>query len=134
MSRAPRYPQGRSARSSSRGPNVISGYWNRPEVNAEAFRDGWFHTGDVGVLTEDGYLHVVDRLKDMIISGGENIASAEVERCLLEHPCVADAAVVGMPHEKWGEVPFAFVVIAPGKSDVFSSSTLDQHDGHTARG
>ena len=99
-----------------KGPSIISGYWNRPEVNAEAFRDGWFHTGDVGVLSEDGYLHVVDRLKDMIISGGENIASAEVERCLLEHPRVADVAVIGKPHEKWGEVPFAFVVAASGQS------------------
>jgi fatty-acyl-CoA synthase len=104
-----------------RGANVISGYWNRPEVNAESFQDGWLHTGDIGVLSPDGYLQVVDRLKDMIISGGENVASAEVERCLLEHPAVTDAAVIGRAHEKWGEVPFAFVVLAPR-----SAATADE--------
>lgn len=101
-----------------RGANVIVGYWNRPEENSRVLRGGWFHTGDVGVFDEDGYLYVVDRLKDMIISGGENIASAEVEACLLEHPAVAAAAVVGKSDEKWGEVPVTYVVPAPRHSIV----------------
>ncbi|TDC94568.1 long-chain fatty acid--CoA ligase [Actinomadura sp. 7K507] len=98
-----------------RGPNVIREYWNRPDATA-AIRDGWLHTGDGGVLTEDGYVRVVDRLKDIIISGGENISSAEVEQCLLEHPDVADAAVVGTAHPRWGEVPLAYVVLQPASA------------------
>jgi fatty-acyl-CoA synthase len=99
-----------------KGPNVIREYWSRPDVNGESFHDGWFRTGDVGLVDDQGHLYVVDRLKDMIISGGENIASAEVEQCLLGHPAVADAAVVGKPHEKWGEVPYAYVVPLPAAS------------------
>lgn len=110
-----------------RGANVIAGYWNRPEENDRVLRDGWFHTGDVGVFDEDGYLYVVDRLKDMIISGGENVASAEVEACLVEHPAVASAAVVGKPDERWGEVPVAYVVAAPSHSLV-----TDELRAHTA--
>lgn len=97
-----------------RGPKVAVGYWNDVEASGRAFRDGWFHTGDVGFLDDDGYLTLVDRLKDMIISGGENIASAEIERVLYEHPAVAEAAAVGRPDERWGEVPVAHVVLAPG--------------------
>ncbi|MER7005400.1 long-chain fatty acid--CoA ligase [Dactylosporangium sp. NPDC000555] len=100
-----------------KGPNVVREYWNRPDATAESMRDGWLHTGDVGVMTEDGYLYVVDRLKDVIISGGENISSAEVEQCLLEHPDVIDAAVIGKPHQKWGEVPLAYVVLRKGSPD-----------------
>jgi len=99
-----------------RGPKVFKGYWSDPEATAAAFAGGWFHTGDVGVRDEDGYLFIVDRLKDMIISGGENIASSEVERVLYEHPAVLEAAVVGRPDERWGEVPVAFVVLRPGAS------------------
>ena len=94
-----------------RGPKVSIGYWRDPEATARAHRDGWFHTGDVGVCDEDGYLYIVDRLKDMIVSGGENVASLEVERVLYEHSAVAEAAVIGRPHERWGEVPVAFVVV-----------------------
>lgn len=94
-----------------RGPKVSVGYWRDPEATARAHRDGWFHTGDVGVVDEEGYLYIVDRLKDMILSGGENVASLEVERVLYSHPAVAEAAVVGRPHERWGEVPVAFVVL-----------------------
>ncbi|MEZ5099058.1 MAG: long-chain fatty acid--CoA ligase [Thermoleophilia bacterium] len=97
-----------------RGPKVCAGYWKRPEDTERAFRNGWFHTGDVGVLDGDGYLTITDRLKDMIISGGENIASAEVERVLYEHPAVREAAVVGRPDERWGEVPVAFVALRDG--------------------
>ncbi len=97
-----------------RGPKVSVGYWRNPEATAQAHRDGWFHTGDVGVFDEDGYLYIVDRLKDMILSGGENVASLEVERVLYEHDAVAEAAVVGRPDERWGEVPVAFVVVREG--------------------
>ena len=98
-----------------RGPKVFKGYWRDPEATAAAFAGGWFHTGDIGVLDEDGYLFIVDRLKDMIVSGGENIAGSEVERVLYEHDAVLEAAVVGRPDERWGEVPVAFVVLPRGQ-------------------
>jgi acyl-CoA synthetase (AMP-forming)/AMP-acid ligase II len=97
-----------------RGPKVFKGYWKDPEATARTFRGGWFHTGDVGYLDDEGFLYIVDRKKDMIVSGGENIASPEVERVLYEHPAVLEAAVVGEPDERWGEVPVAFVVRRPG--------------------
>ncbi|MBV9933105.1 MAG: AMP-binding protein, partial [Actinobacteria bacterium] len=96
-----------------RGPKVFKGYWRDPDATAKAFAGGWFHTGDVGVRDDDGYLFIVDRLKDMIISGGENIAGSEVERVLYEHDAVLEAAVVGRLDEKWGEVPVAFVALRP---------------------
>jgi fatty-acyl-CoA synthase len=99
-----------------RGPKVFKGYWRDPDATAAAFAGGWFHTGDIGVKDEDGYVYIVDRLKDMIVSGGENIASSEVERVLYEHAAVSEAAVVGSPDEKWGEVPVAFVVLQEGAS------------------
>jgi O-succinylbenzoate-CoA ligase len=94
-----------------RGPKVFKGYWRDPEATAAAFAGGWFHTGDIGVQDDDGYVYIVDRLKDMILSGGENIAGSEVERVLYEHPAVVEAAVVGRPDTRWGEVPVAFVVV-----------------------
>ena len=97
-----------------RGPKVFKGYWKDPEATAAAFRGGWFHTGDIGRLDADGFLYIADRKKDMIISGGENIASSEVERVLYEHSAVLEAAVVGCPDARWGEVPMAFVVLRPG--------------------
>jgi len=97
-----------------RGPKVFAGYWRDPDATAAAFRGGWFHTGDIGVLDDDGFLFIVDRLKDMIVSGGENIASSEVERVLYEHDAVIEAAVVGRPDDRWGEVPVAFVVVDEG--------------------
>ncbi len=97
-----------------RGPKVFKGYWQDPAATAEAFAGGWFHTGDVGVRDEDGYLYIVDRFKDMIVSGGENIASSEIERVLYEHEAVSEVAVVGSPDDRWGEVPVAFVVLHPG--------------------
>lgn len=93
---------------------VMAGYWNRPEATAEALRDGWYCTGDVGTLDAAGYLTIQDRLKDMIISGGENVYPAEVERVLAEHPSVADVAVIGVPDEKWGEAVKAVVVPRAG--------------------
>ncbi|HSP51774.1 MAG TPA: AMP-binding protein [Cryobacterium sp.] len=96
-----------------RGNNVMLGYYRDPQATAEAFRGGWFHTGDLGVMHPDGYLELKDRVKDIIISGGENISSIEVENALLSHPTVLDVAVVGIPHEKWGERPKAYVVLRP---------------------
>jgi fatty-acyl-CoA synthase len=92
-----------------RGDNVMTGYFRDPEATREAFRGGWFHTGDLGVMHPDGYVELRDRLKDIVISGGENIATIEVEQALVAHPRVAEAAVVGAPDEQWGEVPVAFV-------------------------
>jgi acyl-CoA synthetase (AMP-forming)/AMP-acid ligase II len=96
-----------------RGPKVFKGYWRDPEATATAFAGGWFHTGDIGVVDDDGYLFIVDRLKDMISSGGENVAGSEVERVLYEHVAVLEAAVVGRPDDRWGEVPVAFVALRP---------------------
>jgi len=99
------------------GPNVTPGYWNRPDATAESFtEDGWFKTGDIGYADEDGFLTIADRVKDMIISGGENIYSAEVELAIAEIEGVTGVAVVGVPDERWGEVPHAFVTLAPGAS------------------
>lgn len=97
-----------------RGPMVMKGYWNQPELTAEALRDGWMHTGDGGYLDERGFLYVVDRIKDMIVSGGENVYSAEVEDALYAHPAVAECAVIGIPSEQWGEAVHAEVVMKPG--------------------
>jgi fatty-acyl-CoA synthase len=97
-----------------KGPKVFKGYWKNPEATAMALKDGWFHTGDIGTLDENGYLYIIDRKKDMIISGGENIASLEVERVIYELEAVLEAAVVGIPHPKWLEVPKAYVVLKPG--------------------
>jgi acyl-CoA synthetase (AMP-forming)/AMP-acid ligase II len=97
-----------------RGNAVMAGYYHDPEATERAMGDGWFHTGDAAVLHPDGYVEIRDRIKDVIISGGENISSIEVEGVLLRHPAVAEAAIVGLPHEKWGETPHAFVVLRDG--------------------
>lgn len=97
-----------------RGNVVMAGYYNDPEATALAFRGGYFHTGDAAVVHPDGYVQIRDRIKDVIISGGENISSVEVEGVLLRHPAVAEAAVVGMPDARWGEAPHAFVIVRPG--------------------
>ena len=97
-----------------RGPKVCKGYWRDEAATARAIQDGWLHTGDLGLLDEDGFLFIVDRVKDVIISGGENIASSEVERVLYEHPDVSEAAVVARPDERWNEVPVAFCVLREG--------------------
>jgi long-chain acyl-CoA synthetase len=96
-----------------RGPNIMQGYWNKPEETAKALRNGWLYTGDGAYMDEQGYLFIVDRLKDMIVSGGENIYSAEVENVLAKHPAVAMSAVIGIPHEQWGEAVHAVVVRKP---------------------
>ncbi|GJM03191.1 MAG: acyl-CoA synthetase [Rhodomicrobium sp.] len=97
-----------------RGNCVMKGYLKNPEASAKAFEGGWFHSGDLGVLHPDGYIQLKDRSKDVIISGGENISSIEVENTLFKHPAIQAAAVVGMPHEKWGETPYAVVEIKDG--------------------
>jgi fatty-acyl-CoA synthase len=93
---------------------VFEGYWEQPEETTKAIRDGWFHTGDLGVWDEHGSIHIVDRKKDVIISGGENISSPEIEDALYQHPNVSECAVIGVPHEKWGETPKALVVLREG--------------------
>ena len=93
---------------------VFAGYWNQPEETGRAIPDGWFHTGDLGVWDETRSIHIVDRKKDVIISGGENISSPEIEDALFAHPAVLECAVIGVPHEKWGETPKALVVLRPG--------------------
>ena len=98
-----------------RSNHVMAGYWGRPGETAEALRGGWLRTGDVATVAPDGYLTIVDRLKDVIVSGGENIASVEVEKALAAHPAVAEVAVVGVPDERWGEVPKAWVALRPGQ-------------------
>lgn len=97
-----------------RGPKVFSGYWRDAKATQDAFIGGWFRTGDLGRIDEDGFLYIEDRKKDMIVSGGENIASPEVERVLYEHPDIVEAAVVGHPDARWGEVPHAFIVVRAG--------------------
>jgi fatty-acyl-CoA synthase len=99
-----------------RGNNVMHGYFNDKTATDKAFRGGWFHSGDLGVMHPDGYIELRDRSKDIIISGGENISTIEVERAIYAHPAVLEAAVVGVPDEKWGEVPKAFVTLKPGES------------------
>jgi len=98
-----------------RGDTVFSGYWNRPEETSSAFRDGWFKTGDLAVIDREGYINIVDRKKDMIVTGGENVYCAEVEYILYEHPAVLECAIIGVPDEKWGEAVKAVVVKKPGK-------------------
>ena len=99
-----------------RTPQNMKGYWARPEANAQVLRDGWFWTGDAGYLDEDGYLYIHDRIKDMIVSGGENIYPAEIESALAGHPTIADVAVIGVPDDRWGEAVKAVVVLKPEQS------------------
>jgi long-chain acyl-CoA synthetase len=107
-------PQGEVGEIVIRGPNVMKGYWNRPEATAEAIRDGWFHTGDLARVDEDGYFYIVDRKKDLIIRGGYNVYPREIEEVLYEHPAIAEAAVIGLPHPSLGEEVGAAVALKPG--------------------
>ncbi|MEZ5143475.1 MAG: long-chain fatty acid--CoA ligase [Acidimicrobiales bacterium] len=125
-------PAGEKGEIVLRGPKVFTGYWRDPDATATAFAGGWFHTGDIGVRDEDGYVYIVDRLKDMIVSGGENIASSEVERVLYEHEAVVEAAVVGRPDDRWGEVPVAFVVLADGAA-VTGDELIERCRGQLAK-
>jgi len=107
-------PAGTAGEVVARGAGVMLGYWNLPEATAEALRGGWMHTGDIGQMDEHGYLTIVDRLKDMIVTGGENVYSAEVEQVLASHPAVSQCAVVGRPDAKWGETVHAVIVMRDG--------------------
>jgi acyl-CoA synthetase (AMP-forming)/AMP-acid ligase II len=99
----------------ARSNNVFAGYWEQPEDSAKVLVDGWFHTGDEGHLDPDEYLVISDRKKDVIISGGENVSSVEVEDCLFQHPAVAEAAVIGVPDQRWGETVKALIVVRQGQ-------------------
>jgi len=109
-------PRGTAGEVQVRGPNVMLGYWNKPEATATALRGGWYHSGDGGLMDDEGHIFIVDRLKDMIISGGENIYSAEVENAIVTLDGIAEAAVIGIPDERWGETVHAVVVPRPGQT------------------
>ena len=107
-------PRGVVGQICARGDNVMLGYWNQPDLTAQTLAHGWLHTGDGGYMDGDGFVYVVDRVKDMIVSGGENVYSAEVENAIYQHPAVAECAVIGIPHETWGEQVHAIVRLKPG--------------------
>jgi fatty-acyl-CoA synthase len=108
-----------------RAPTLMAGYWNNPKATAEAFAGGWFHSGDLVRQDDEGYVWVVDRKKDMIISGGENIYCAEVENALAAHPAIVEVAVIGRPDEKWGEVPVAVIAVGAGSDRTIDLADLD---------
>jgi long-chain acyl-CoA synthetase len=108
-----------------RGPMVMRGYWRKPDLTAQALRNGWLHTGDAGYLDAKGYLFVVDRIKDMIVSGGENVYSIEVENALYAHPDVSQCAVFGVPHARWGEAVHAVVVLR--QESALTETDLREH-------
>ncbi|MEU1994038.1 long-chain-fatty-acid--CoA ligase [Nocardia gamkensis] len=118
-------PTGAVGEITVRGGQVMVGYWRQPEATADALREGWMHTGDAGYVDGDGYVYIVDRFKDMIISGGENVYSTEVENALAQHPAVAVPAVIGVPDEQWGEIVHAVVVLKPG-----ATATVDELQAH----
>ncbi|TWT02882.1 long-chain fatty acid--CoA ligase [Reyranella sp. CPCC 100927] len=120
-------PRGQTGELMIKGPTVMPGYWNRPEANRAAFTDGWLHTGDAARQDEDGYYYIVDRWKDMFISGGENVYPAEVENVIYQLDGVLENAVVGVPHQKWGEVGRAYVVLKPGAN--LDDEAVLQHCG-----
>jgi acyl-CoA synthetase (AMP-forming)/AMP-acid ligase II len=115
-----------------RGRHIMKEYWNRPDATAETItQDGWLRTGDVATFDEDGYVYIQDRIKDMIISGGENVYPAEIENIILSHPDVSEVAVIGQPSEKWGESPYA-IVVRKGSS-LTDSDVLNHCNGKLAR-
>jgi long-chain acyl-CoA synthetase len=115
-------PRGEIGELAVRGPTVMRGYWNRPEQTAEVVRDGWYYSGDLGYMDNAGYVVLVDRAKDMIVSGGENVYCTEVEEALYLHPAVLEAAVFGIPDEKWGEAVHAVVI---PREDVTSAELIE---------
>lgn len=108
-------PRGTVGEIRVRGPNTMLGYWKKPKETAAALREGWVYTGDAGRMDEEGFVYVVDRVKDMIVSGGENVYSAEVENAIVKHPAVSQCAVIGIPHDVWGEAVHALVILKPGQ-------------------
>lgn len=121
-------PPGEAGELWIRGPNVVAGYWNNPEATAASFTDGWYHTGDICRIDRDGFVYLLDRAKDMLIRGGENVYCVEIEDVLVAHPAVIDAAVVGLPHRVWGEEVGALVQLKPGMS-----ATEEELKAHAAR-
>jgi acyl-CoA synthetase (AMP-forming)/AMP-acid ligase II len=107
-------PRGEHGEVAVRGPGMMLGYWNKPEETAKAIKDGWMHTGDGGYMDDDGFVYIADRIKDMIVTGGENVYSVEVENAVSKHPAVLQCAVIGVPDDKWGELVHACVVPRPG--------------------
>ena len=118
-------PAGISGEVVVRGPHTMMGYWNKPEETAQALRDGWVYTGDAAYLDEAGYLFIVDRVKDMVVTGGENVFTTEVENAIISHPAVQDVAVIGIPHPEWGEAVHAIVIVHPGQT--LTEEELLQH-------
>jgi acyl-CoA synthetase (AMP-forming)/AMP-acid ligase II len=125
-------PPGERGEALLHSPNTMKGYWNRPEDTAEALKDGWLYTGDIARMDEDGYLYIMDRKKDMIISGGENIYPAEIEDSLRRHPKVADVGVIGFPDEKWGEAVKAIMVVKQGE-ELTESELIEWCQGEIGR-
>jgi acyl-CoA synthetase (AMP-forming)/AMP-acid ligase II len=117
-------PRGTIGEIAIKGPQLMSGYWNLQDATSKSLKDGWMHTGDAATMDEQGYIYIQDRIKDMIVSGGENVYPREVENALFEHPDIADAAVIGIPSVKWGEAILAFVVLREGKS-ITSDSLIE---------
>jgi acyl-CoA synthetase (AMP-forming)/AMP-acid ligase II len=109
-------PLGVSGEIVARGPHTMMGYWNKPEETDRALQDGWVFTGDAGYFDESGYLYIVDRVKDMVVTGGENVFTTEVENAIISHDAVQDVAVIGIPHPEWGEAVHAIVVLHEGRS------------------
>ena len=120
-------PRGEVGEVIARGPNVMQGYWKMPEVTAETLRNGWMHTGDMAYMDDEGFIYIVDRNKDMIISGGENVYSTETEQAVYQHSAVQECAVIGIPHKEWGELVHAVVVFKPGQT-----ATEDELKAHCA--
>jgi long-chain acyl-CoA synthetase len=109
-------PVGVSGEVVVKGPHAMLGYWNKPEETSKALQNGWVFTGDAGLFDDDGFLYIVDRVKDMVVTGGENVFTTEVENAVISHPAVQDVAVIGIPHEEWGEAVHAIVILHEGQS------------------
>jgi fatty-acyl-CoA synthase len=125
-------PRGEIGEIVAQGPTVMSGYWNLPEATAKTIQDGVLYTGDLGYMDEEGYFYIVDRVKDMYRSGGENVYPADVEKILITHPKIANAAIIGVPDEKWGETGMAFII--PAESEAITQEEIYEHlDGKVAR-
>ena len=120
-------PRGEVGEVAVRGPGVMQGYWNKPDATKSALRTGWMHTGDGGRMDDAGYLYIVDRMKDMIVTGGENVYSAEVENAIARHPAVAACAVIGIPSDQWGEAVHAVVVLKANATATITSDELSKH-------
>ena len=120
-------PRGTVGEIRVRGPNTMLGYWNKPKETAAALREGWVHTGDAGRMDEEGFVYVVDRVKDMIVTGGENVYSVEVENAIVKHPAVSQCAVIGIPHDVWGEAVHALVILKPGQRATADDITAHCH-------